>query len=71
MFDRLILLAEGHMVYSGPTKEVVNYFAKLGYECPKYTNPAEFVSKNSLLPTFFFVGQSLIAFHASEPREEG
>jgi len=43
MFDRLILLAEGHMVYSGPTKEVVNYFAKLGYECPKYTNPAEFV----------------------------
>ncbi len=44
MFDNLILLAEGHMVYNGPTKDVVAYFSDLGYPCPKYTNPAEFVS---------------------------
>jgi len=42
-FDRLMLLADGHMVYNGPTKDVVAYFAKLGYKCPKYTNPAEFI----------------------------
>jgi ABC-type multidrug transport system ATPase subunit len=46
-FDRLMLLAEGHMVYNGPTKDVVAYFAKLGYKCPKYTNPAEFISTPS------------------------
>ena len=38
-----MLLADGHMVYNGPSKEVVPYFAKLGYKCPKYTNPAEFI----------------------------
>lgn len=42
-FDRLMLLAEGHMVYNGPTKDVVAYFGQLGYKCPKYTNPAEFI----------------------------
>lgn len=48
-FDRLMLLADGHMVYNGPTKDVVAYFAKLGYKCPKYTNPAEFISASPLL----------------------
>jgi ABC-type multidrug transport system ATPase subunit len=46
-FDRLMLLADGHMVYNGPTKDVVAYFANLGYKCPKYTNPAEFISTPS------------------------
>ena len=48
-FDRLMLLAEGHMVYNGPTKDVVAYFGKLGYKCPKYTNPAEFISTSRLI----------------------
>lgn len=43
-FDNLMLLADGHMIYNGPTKDVVPYFAKLGYKCPKYTNPAEYIS---------------------------
>jgi len=56
-FDRLILLADGHMVYNGPTKDVVAYFAKLGYTCPQYTNPSEYISAY-LSPfsfSFFFV----------------
>jgi ABC-type multidrug transport system ATPase subunit len=48
-FDRLMLLAEGHMVYNGPTKDVVAYFGKLGYKCPKYTNPAESTSTSRLI----------------------
>ncbi len=26
-------------------KKVVNYFYKIGYEIPKYTNPADFLMK--------------------------
>ncbi|ELR13185.1 ABC2 type transporter superfamily protein [Acanthamoeba castellanii str. Neff] len=43
MFDKLILMCEGHIIYSGPTSEVVAYFADLGYPCPQYTNPAEYI----------------------------
>ncbi|CAG9325716.1 unnamed protein product [Blepharisma stoltei] len=41
-FDRLILLAEGHLVYQGKAKDSPKYFAKTGYEVPKLMNPADF-----------------------------
>ncbi|CAG9325730.1 unnamed protein product [Blepharisma stoltei] len=41
-FDKLILLAEGHLVYQGRASESTKYFAKLGYECPKLMNPADY-----------------------------
>ena len=31
LFDEIILLAEGHLVFAGPIEEVVDYFATLGY----------------------------------------
>ena len=43
MFDKLLLLANGKQVYFGSPKKVVPYFAKLGYECPEYQNPADYV----------------------------
>jgi ATP-binding cassette subfamily G (WHITE) protein 1 len=49
MFDQLILMCEGHVIYQGPTAGVVTYFADLGYPCPQYTNPAEHISKYTLL----------------------
>lgn len=43
MFDDLLLLAKGSVIYHGPTSQVVPYFAHHGYDCPQYTNPADFV----------------------------
>lgn len=43
-FDRVILLADGHIVYNGPPKKVVTYFAKIGYKCPTFMNPGEYIS---------------------------
>jgi ABC-type multidrug transport system ATPase subunit len=43
MFDDLCLLAEGKIVYLGPVSKVVHYFTKLGYPCPSYTNPADYL----------------------------
>ncbi|GAB4820462.1 hypothetical protein N2152v2_007508 [Parachlorella kessleri] len=44
LFDDLILLSEGELVYSGPANEVLDYFAAQGYNCPEHYNPAEFLA---------------------------
>lgn len=41
-FDDLCLLAEGCVVYFGPREGAVEYFGKIGHECPKFANPADF-----------------------------
>eukprot|EP01102_Stenamoeba_stenopodia_P021037 TRINITY_DN8378_c0_g1_i1.p1 TRINITY_DN8378_c0_g1~~TRINITY_DN8378_c0_g1_i1.p1 ORF type:complete len:700 (-),score=167.09 TRINITY_DN8378_c0_g1_i1:40-2139(-) len=43
MFDKILLMCEGNMVYYGPAKEVVSYFSRLGHECPINYNPADFM----------------------------
>ncbi|KAL6758227.1 P-loop containing nucleoside triphosphate hydrolase protein [Haematococcus lacustris] len=44
MFDDLVLLHEGQLVYAGPADKALEHFASLGYECPPHTNPAEFLA---------------------------
>eukprot|EP00270_Netrium_digitus_P009741 TRINITY_DN2981_c0_g1_i1.p1 TRINITY_DN2981_c0_g1~~TRINITY_DN2981_c0_g1_i1.p1 ORF type:complete len:753 (-),score=269.12 TRINITY_DN2981_c0_g1_i1:256-2514(-) len=45
MFDDLMLIGNGRLVYSGPAGEAAaEYFSTLGYTCPLHTNPAEFFS---------------------------
>ena len=43
LFDKLMLLSKGQVVYNGTVNKVGDYFAGLGYEMPLYHNPAEFV----------------------------
>lgn len=42
LFDRLVLLSKGQVVYLGGAKQSVQYFEKIGYTCPEYHNPADF-----------------------------
>ena len=42
MMDDLLLLAECQVVYHGLASEAVEYFSRLGFKCPMYTNPADF-----------------------------
>lgn len=44
MFDDLILLSEGQMLYTGPAKDALPYFEELGHKCPEHYNPAEFLA---------------------------
>jgi hypothetical protein len=39
-------MGQGEMVYQGEAENVVSYFSKLGYVCPKYTNPSDFLFMN-------------------------
>ena len=43
LFDRVLLLAGGKVVYSGPTGGCLPWFERLGYGMPSFVNPAEFV----------------------------
>jgi len=48
LFDELILMCEGHVLYAGPVDEVVEYFAELGYKQPSTMDVADFLQ---LIPT--------------------
>ena len=43
LFDDVIFIAKGAIVYHGPVHDVKKYFAKAGYPCPDNYNPADFV----------------------------
>lgn len=43
LFDKLVLLAQGKLVYSGPQVEAGQFFSELGYPCPAGFNLADFL----------------------------
>ncbi|XP_011230514.1 broad substrate specificity ATP-binding cassette transporter ABCG2 isoform X1 [Ailuropoda melanoleuca] len=42
LFDSLTLLASGRLMFHGPAREALGYFASVGYQCEPYNNPADF-----------------------------
>ena len=42
MFDRLILMCDGYIVYQGLAKYSSQYFKSIGWEVPPHTNPADY-----------------------------
>uniref|UniRef100_A0A7S2SAY3 ABC transporter domain-containing protein n=1 Tax=Mucochytrium quahogii TaxID=96639 RepID=A0A7S2SAY3_9STRA len=43
LFDDMMLLDHGRACYFGPWKNTVSHFAAIGYPCPQYTNPTDFI----------------------------
>lgn len=43
MFDKLYSVTQGHCFYQGPVKELLPFLSNLGYNCPSYHNPADFM----------------------------
>lgn len=42
MFDRLLLLAKGKIIYFNEARFAVDYFGSIGFQCPDLSNPADF-----------------------------
>lgn len=42
LFDMVLILSKGNMVYNGRAENMVNYFTNLGHPCPSLTNPCDF-----------------------------
>ena len=42
LFDLVMILSRGNMVYFGKASEMVPYFTSIGHPCPPLTNPCDF-----------------------------
>ncbi|CAK8543698.1 unnamed protein product [Lathyrus sativus] len=45
LFDDIILLSEGHIVYQGPCQHVLEFFASIGFKCPERKSVADFLQE--------------------------
>ncbi|OQR96986.1 ATP-binding Cassette (ABC) Superfamily [Achlya hypogyna] len=43
LFDDILMLSEGHLVYHGPRTSTLPYFQTLGFTCPPRTDPSDFL----------------------------
>ncbi|KAI5284520.1 hypothetical protein KEM54_001269 [Ascosphaera aggregata] len=43
LFDRIILLSQGSVLYAGSTADALDHFASCGHVMPQFVNPAEFL----------------------------
>ncbi|KAK3600622.1 hypothetical protein CHS0354_008910 [Potamilus streckersoni] len=42
LFDMVLILSRGNVVYFGQAKNMVSYFTAIGHPCPELTNPCDF-----------------------------
>ncbi|ORX57394.1 hypothetical protein DM01DRAFT_1334019 [Hesseltinella vesiculosa] len=50
LFDQLVLLAKGRLIYSGPQSHAQGYFRTIGYPCPPGFNIADFLVDLTMQP---------------------
>lgn len=51
LFDNIVLLSRGSVLYSGLRVESMPYFRRCGYEIPPFVNPAEYMIELAALDT--------------------
>jgi ABC-type multidrug transport system ATPase subunit len=42
MFDQLMLLSDGNIIYNGIAFDAIEYFSRLGLQCDEFYNPLDF-----------------------------
>lgn len=45
LFDDIILLSDGHIVYQGPRENVLEFFESMGFTCPERKGVADFLQE--------------------------
>eukprot|EP01104_Vermistella_antarctica_P013164 TRINITY_DN3949_c0_g2_i1.p1 TRINITY_DN3949_c0_g2~~TRINITY_DN3949_c0_g2_i1.p1 ORF type:complete len:818 (+),score=162.59 TRINITY_DN3949_c0_g2_i1:127-2580(+) len=72
LFDKLLLLSDGHPVYFGPAADAESYFSGLGHPCPHNYNPADwFLELVSVeYGTDSAIKDRLIEYHAQTVENE-
>ena len=48
LFDDVILLCEGQIVYQGPRETALDFFSSMGFSCPERKNVADFLQEVSV-----------------------
>ena len=70
LFDRVILLSEGHTVYNGPPRMVKPYFEAFGLQMSNYSNPADKLSIIASMPRTVLRSDTTIELLASACLEQ-
>lgn len=75
LFDDLILMAEGKIVYHGPRSHVLQFFEHCGFKCPERKGAADFLQEvrirriRQFISTCYWIPpncQPLVHFHPSQ-----
>lgn len=45
LFDDVVLLSEGHVIYQGPREHILPFFETQGFKCPKRKGIADFLQE--------------------------
>ena len=45
LFDDVILLSDGQIVYQGPREQVLGFFESMGFRCPERKGVADFLQE--------------------------
>lgn len=59
LFDKIIILSQGELVFCGSPGELLSFFTSCGYPCPEHSNPFDFYGQSSSSPS---VLQATLAF---------
>ena len=65
LFDDVILMAEGKIVYHGPRSHVLEFFEDCGFKCPERKGIADFLQEASFVLHFFIVVLLCSKLHSS------
>ena len=58
LFDEILLLSDGKIVYEGPRENVLEFFESMGFKCPERKGVADFLQEVSIACFLF-----LLYFH--------
>ncbi|KAL6443730.1 hypothetical protein ACFW04_001666 [Cataglyphis niger] len=53
MFDHIYLMVDGQCMYAGTPANTVTYFARQGFQCPQYHNPADFMLELIMMAKYY------------------
>ena len=60
LFDDIILLSDGYIVYQGPRELVLDFFESMGFKCPDRKGVADFLQEVSANLLFFIFISSIL-----------
>ena len=52
LFDDIILLSDGQVVYNGPREHVLEFFQSMGFKCPERKGVADFLQEVSVIKVY-------------------
>ncbi|GAM18188.1 hypothetical protein SAMD00019534_013630 [Acytostelium subglobosum LB1] len=66
LFDFLMIMSGGQMVYFGPMSSAIGYFEGLGFKLPSHHNPAEFFQEIVEEPELYFEGEGEVPLRGTD-----